>query len=219
MIKTLKIILILWFFALLFLMIYAGDPENFTVIASSVTSGTTAFLVWLNKGKLIKKFEQWEIPLIYKFVLAGTLGAMWVEFLYWFFERLFGAEGLAVSTNLLYDWIATLPWYILMIYILWFVFKKYSYSVSEILLFGGIYELGADGFLNSILNNTFPQQVLVGVAGFPVFILNYAAIILPASILVNNFQTVRDFWVKRYMYALLPLTGLVPYFLFIKLFF
>lgn len=217
--KILELIFLTWLSLLLLLMVFSRDANNFTIIAATAVSAATTFLIWSNKNYLTEKIGKWHASEKTKFILVGSAGALWVEFLYWFFEKLFGGQGLAVSTNLFYDWLATMPWYVLMVFILWQVVKKYNYSVKEILFFGGVYQVGADGFLNSVLNSNFPQQFFIGLAAFPVFVVTYSAIILPAFILSRKNNLPQKSFIKRYSYALLPLLGLVPYYIFIKILF
>ena len=100
-----------------------------------------------------------------------------------------------------------------MVVLFWQVLKKYNYSAKEILVLGGIYELGADGILGSILKGNLIAGIITGIIGFPIFIMTYSIIVLPPAYLLgkigNNFQKAKN--KQRYIYALLPLLGLIPY--------
>lgn len=203
-----------WLGILFIISILSNDANSLTVVAASTLCGLTTYYVWRHRGKIKARVDKWSKSPRKNFIVIGSLGALWAEFLYWFFEKVFGGSGIAATSNLIYDWIATMPWYIILVAIFWQVAKKYKYSIYEVLILGGIYELGADGFLGSVINDRFPELFITGMVGFPIFIITYSSIILIPFMLVDtNPKPAKKVW--RYSYALLPLLGLIPYYLFV----
>jgi len=202
----------LWVFLVIFFALL-GEVNAKVVGLSALACGLSTMLIWKNKGSIAIKVKKWKSSPTKKFILLGSLGALWAEFVYWFFERSLGGAGIAAHPNLLIDWLGTIPWYIIMVVLFWQVLKKYNYSAKEILVLGGIYELGADGILGSILKGNLIAGIITGIIGFPIFIMTYSIIVLPPAYLLgkigNNFQKAKN--KQRYIYALLPLLGLIPY--------
>ncbi|MFQ6121216.1 MAG: hypothetical protein ACE5KE_15170, partial [Methanosarcinales archaeon] len=137
--------------------IVSGNPNDVTVAVSTFVCGLSTIAFWSYRLKFKTRIKRWKVNPRKKFVLIGSIGALWVEFIFWFFEKIFGAEGVAASPNLFLDFAVTMPWYIMMLFLIWKVLNKYPYSLKEITLLGGIYELGADGFVGAFLggNLTF----------------------------------------------------------------
>ena len=199
--------------------IFSGKPNEVTVAVSTLVCGSSTVAFWIYRKDLAARVENWQMKPWKKFVLIGSAGALWVEFIFWFFEKVFGAVGVAASPNLLMDYVGTMPWYVLMLLLLWKVQNRYGYSVREMLILGGVYELGADGFFASLSSGNFPRGFLMALIAIPLFVVVYSIIIMPATYLMrNNTKTgarstplggEKNF--RRYACALLPLAGLIPY--------
>lgn len=165
--------------------------------------------------KLLNRFKpRW------RFVLVGGAGAAIVETFFWAAEKATGATGVAASPNLAVDLLATMPWYLLMLALLWKVITRYRYTLPQILLLGGVYELGADGLVGSLLGGKLEPVLLIFLPlFFPVFIVVYSAMIIPAVIALRDEleswprpEEPERRW-RKAAYGLLPLLGLLPYLL------
>ncbi|MCK4310701.1 MAG: hypothetical protein KAV80_04540 [Methanomicrobia archaeon] len=191
-----------------------------TVSVSTLFCGLSTFVFWCYRKKIASIIKRWNATPRTKFILIGSFGAAWGEFIFWFFEKIFGAVGVAAHPNFILNLIATMPWYILMIILLWRIETRYKYTFTELLLLGGIYELGADGFIGSFLGGTLslitiPMILFV----IPLFVVVYSFMILPCSNLLKEEidgirqEKVTKRRINKYIYGLLPLIGLIPYFI------
>lgn len=205
---------------LLDLIIIAGwlsqnNPSHWAVAMATITCGLLLIALGLSKQTIIDRFYILRLPDWLKILLLGLSGATVLETIFWLWEKLFGASGVAASPNILYDLLLTLPWYGLMTIIFWQVQKKNHYSLNEILFFGGIYELGADGLVGGLFKGNVWLSLTYGIIGFPVFITAYAMIMLPLAMLIKKINPVHSTCTKshlrRYAQALWPLIGLIPF--------
>ncbi len=150
----------------------AGENINDRTVAVSVfVCGISTFFFWSYKKRIARVFSTWSPRR--KFIVIGSLGAVWAECVFWFFEKVFSASGVAASPNVVLDLLITMPWYIMMVWLLFIVETKYYYTYTEILLLGGVYELGADGFLGQVLEGVTGESLLV-VIFFPMFVIVYS---------------------------------------------
>lgn len=206
-----------WFiFTVGLILVWIGG-ENIndrTVGVSALVCGGSTFFFWNYKEPLSRIFRITMSPRK-KFVFIGSLGAVWAEFVFWFFEKVFGASGVAASPHLWLDLLITMPWYMIMLFLLFKVETRYHYSYAEILLLGGIYELGADGIFAQILEGAALTNFLLVIMVIPLFVIVYSVIVLPPSyVLRNEIATIRMNQPEgkhKYRYGLLPLLGLIPY--------
>lgn len=210
-----------WLFIIIFLCLIWAIGENVndrTVSISTLFCGLSTFIFWCYRKKITFTIKRWNATPRTKFILIGSFGAVWVEFVFWLFEKIFGAVGVAAHPNLILDLVATMPWYILMIFLLWRVETTHRYTFTELLFLGGIYELGADGFIGSFLEGTLllvtiPLIFLL----IPLFVVVYSFIILPcSSLLREEIDGIRqkkamERKINKYIFGLLPLVGLTPY--------
>lgn len=209
------------FMVFLFLVWIVGENKNDrTVAVSVIVCGTSTFLFWSYRTKAANFFAFHMSPRK-KFVLIGGLGAVWAETVFWFFEKVVGASGVAANPNLLLDLLATMPWYLMMLFLLFKVETKYHYSYTEVLLLGGIYELGADGIFGQAMGGVTPLNLVLVFVVIPMFVIVYSVIVLPPTyILRRELEGVRTKEGQhKYWYALLPLLGLLPYFVVVPLLF
>ena len=161
-----------WFLLILLLCIYwlgFGTPNDRTVALSSLVCGLTSFIFLIAKRDPPEKTACMGKELC--FMLGGTLGALWVEFVFWYFERLLGASGIAADPRLGIDYLVTMPWYIIMLLLMLKVQKRYRYSIKEILFFGGVYEIGADGFIGSLFEGNLTRGFFVSILVLPLFVV------------------------------------------------
>lgn len=138
------------------------------------------------------------------------------------FLKNFNASGIAANPNLVLDWLITMPWYLMMTFLLWYVVTKYRFSLFELILLGGIYEFWADGILGNFAKGELfgPASLLLPLI-LPLFMTVYSPILLfPNLALRSEFsvyhvecQSRMSSNLRRYFYAMLPLLGLIPYFI------
>jgi hypothetical protein len=204
-----------WFFFIAFLLIVniLGESDYDRAVAGSAfVCGGSTVIFWNYRKKISQSIKgRWSPRKT--FVLVGGLGAVWAEVIFWFFEKVFGTTGVAASPHLGVDLLITMPWYILMLFLLFTVETRYNYSLTEILLLGGIYELGADGILGQMLEGAGIGLIYVfGV--IPLFVMVYSVIVLPPSYIMQ--KEIADIRKTRSqkphkIYGLLPLAGLIPF--------
>lgn len=198
---------------LIFAWIVGENNNDRTVGVSAIVCGGSTFLFW-NYKESLSVLCRIPVSPRKKFVLIGGLGAVWAEFVFWFFEKGFGASGVAASSNLGLDLLITVPWYVLMLFLLFKVETKYHYSYAEILVLGGIYELGADGILGQLFEGLTVEGLLIVPMMLPLFVIVYSIIVLPPTyVLRKEIDAIRmdEKGTHKYRYGLLPLLGLIPY--------
>ena len=212
------IVFFVWFLIIMFLILawIAGESSSDrTVGVSALVCGGSTFLFWNYREKIRKQYRITWSPRK-EFVFVGSLGAVWAECVFWFFEKWFGAGGVAASPHLVLDLVITMPWYVIMLFLLYKVETVYHYTFTEILLLGGLYELGADGLFGQVLEGLTVPNLILTVAVFPLFVVVYSVIVLPPTFLLR--EGIRSTRVNnnghKYWYGLLPLLGLVPFALY-----
>jgi hypothetical protein len=218
-----RILFSIWVLVIIFICLMWAIGENVndrTVSISTLFSGLSTFVFWCYRKKIAPIIKRWSATPRTKFILIGSFGAVWVEFIFWLLEKIFGAVGVAASPNFILDLIATMPWYILMIVLLWRIETTYRYTFTELLLLGGVYELGADGFIGSFLEGTLSLSTIPPILFLiPLFVVVYSFMILPcSSLLKEEIDRIREEKVikrriNKYIYGILPLIGLIPYFI------
>jgi hypothetical protein len=182
-----------------------------------ITCALSTFLFWTCRAPLRRLAGGWRLRPVAKFLLIGGLGAVWAEFIYWGYQEAFGITGVAANANFWLDLLVTMPWYLLMLAILWRVVTRHAYSFRELLVFGGIYDMCADGALRQIIGGVASlKAALLDVAALPMFVFAYSFIVLPACVLVwDDITSIREARPprkgNRYLYGLLPAAGLIPY--------
>jgi len=185
-----RILFSIWLLGIIFIClmwVIGKNVNDRTVSISTLFSGLSTFVFWCYRKKIAPIIKRWSAAPRTKFILIGSFGAVWIEFIFWLFEKIFGAIGVAASPNFILDLIATMPWYILMIVLLWRIELSYEYTFTELLLLGGVYELGADGFIGSFLEGTFSlSAILMILLVIPLFVVVYSFMILPCSSLLKE---------------------------------
>lgn len=205
-----------WILVALSMWFFSNDPLVILSGFGVLIVGVSSIIFWHYRIWLSLKVKEIRLSAKQKFIIIGALAAAWVELEFWVIEKLSGVSGIAASSNFFLDLFATMPWYILMMLLLWKVVTRYSYSFYVILIYGGIYDFFADGILGTIINtNAFPppQQLVSLLISFPVFVITYSLIVLAPV------QLLRDYIMKdgqrrgpaKYFYGFLPLLGLAPY--------
>ena len=210
------IFFIIWLLFILNLWLFqSGYREFFTAIAV-IISGCSTLIFWLFREKFKNLINNWDITPKKKFIIIGSLCAIYIETIFWIVESIAGFEGLAAHPNLLIDLSLTMPWYVAMITLLWNVETKHKYSYLEVLILGGIYDFFADGIIGSIFSGTFsPLTLILLVIIFPIFLMTYSFIVLIPSFLVRNEIEIIQSESKsvhvqnKWLYSLYPLLGLL----------
>lgn len=206
------------FNALMFSFTYVKNQTNAIVIFISIMCcGFSTLIFWIKREGLKEKVESWDKRPALKFILFGSLGAIWVEFIFWLFEKLFNTIGVAASPSLLLDLVATMPWYITMVALVWVIHKRYSYTLVEMAFLGGFYEfISPDGVMAVIFSGQFANLILLP-AMIPMYVFVYSYIVLPPTILTrkeiemeNSIHMDRKSN-RRFVYGMIPLLGLIPY--------
>lgn len=208
-----RALLLIWLLIALYYWIILGEKSFKFSALGAIVSGFSTFLFWNYRKQISAAINKIAISPLKKFVLIGSLAAVWVEFEFWVVGEIFNAR-IAANPNIFMDLLATMPWYVVMVFLLWKVEKKYSYSIYIILLFGGIYDFFTDGVIGTILNaGTFPLYLLPFIiTSFPIFVLCYSFIVLPPTYLlrdeINRGVIQQKNTINKYLYGLLPLLGL-----------
>ena len=208
-----------WFILIVFVVLMSmGSSSNRAVGVSVFFCGGCTFLFW-NCREKFSRICGFPMSPRKKFVLVGSLGAAWAECVFWFFEKLFGASGVAAHPNLILDLLITMPWYVLMVFLLYNVETTYHYSYYEILLLGGIYEMGADGIVGQLFELNM-GNILLALLVIPEFVIVYSIIVLPPSYVLrkDSDMPVLEEGNRKYRYGLLPLVGLIPFAVYVLLF-
>ena len=158
-----------------------GDVSGVTVGVSTFFVGFSTLLFWRFRVPISAFFTGISISSRKRFILVGGLGAMWAESVFWLFEKIFGVVGVAAHPNLLMDLVATMPWYLMMVALMWKMFQRYDYSIKEIFFLGAVYELAADGIFGSMIKGTLDpvNLALIPMLYVPIFAVVYSIIVIP----------------------------------------
>jgi len=146
------------------------------------------------------------------FMTVGAFLAVIVEWLFWFISKQFSVTGIAAHENFGVDLILTMPWYLCMLGILYFIQKKFGYTLFELFILGGVYEFFIDGVVGVLFKG---GNIALSLLGIPFFMVVYSAIIIPPSLLLD--AKPKGFFMFRYVAALLPLLAAVPYLILLTL--
>ena len=197
-------------------------PNNLTTFCAIETAGLYTLLLFLTR--------RWWLPILakhpaFRAIVFGIFNAALIEAEFWAFERLFGGSGIAASSNLLLDWLLTMPWYIGMVILFVRGQTRSRFSPLLLLLLCGLYEAGSDGVVGG--------QVLPWISGHPVpllhawafllfiafweFIPVYSSMILPAAWVIAMTPMPDPPPQRRWRDALLPLAWLLPYTVYLVL--
>ena len=182
-----SVFFIIWLLFILNLWLFQSGFQEFLTAIAIIISGCSTLLFWLFRNKIKELVNKWNVSPKAKFILIGSLCAMYIETVFWIVEQIAGFEGLAAHPNLLIDLLITMPWYVAMITLLWKVETKRKYSYLEILILGGIYDFFADGIIGSIFSGAFSPLILILlVILYPIFFVAYSLIVLTPSFLIED---------------------------------
>ncbi len=158
-----------------------ASPEDRTLAISIALSGVyTLLLKWSRPWWLPRLASR---PLRNAMIL-GSVNAAVIETLFLVVEKIMGAEGVAAHPNLIMDLLLTMPWYIGMVIIFVRVQHGRRFAPAVVLMLGGLYEAGADGFVGgtfegSIFTPAF--YLLLPLVFLWMFIPVYSSMVLPPA--------------------------------------
>jgi hypothetical protein len=192
-------------------------PENFTLTASVWFAGLYTLGFYFTR--------HWWLPQLARrplrnAVILGAFNAAVIEAEFLFFEKLFGAEGVAAHPDLLFDLILTMPWYILMVITFVKVQHRWRFSAATVLFLGGVYEMGADGIVGPLLEAiagdsfslfTLEYWLMMALMGLWLFIPVYSSMVLPPTWLVTNTDSPESPSGSAWKAALKPMFWLIPF--------
>jgi len=191
-------------------------PNNLTTFSAIETAGVYCLALFLTR--------RWWLPFLARrpalsAPAIGIFNAGLIEAEFWAYERLFGGSGVSASSNLLLDWLFTMPWYIGMVILFVRGQRRSRFPTVVLFLLGGLFETGADGVVGG--------QVMPWISGHPVALLSSWAFLVAIAfwefILVYSSMILPPAWViaaafpggspprRRWRDALMPLAWLVPY--------
>jgi hypothetical protein len=181
-----------------------------------LTTAASTFAFWVCRRGLGRAIAGWRLKPGLRFVIIGGLGAVWAEFLFWGYQTAFHITGVAANANFGLDLAVTMPWYLLMLALVWRVVTRQAYTVRELAFLGGVYDLCADGLLRQTIGGVVSAKAAVlDVVLLPMFIVAYSIMVLPPCVLladeIGRIRGERPARRGRLLYGLLPAAGLVPY--------
>lgn len=190
-----------------------GDLENRAIAMATVSCGLGSIWFWYFGKSIINCLSCYFWSGWRKVLTLGLSGAIVIEFVFWLWEKIAGPEVVPFDISYLINFIFVLIGYLIIILIFWQVQKRYKYSTSEILVFGGFYQVGIDVFIEPMFRDNPLWGLVYGLVGLPVFMTVASVIMLPLSQLIKNIRpttakTAGKF--KRYFLALIPILGLIP---------
>jgi hypothetical protein len=190
-----------------------SDPtlRNITLLLSILSSGLYALILYLARDRWMPLLARHPLR---NACLFGIFNAVAVETIFWTYERLLGASGVAASFNLLLDLIITMPWYVGMVILFVRAQDRRRFSPAIVLLLGAVYELGADGIVGGMIfgGGLFsPGAWLLLALAFWEFIPVYASMMLPPALLIGKVPKKPSPSYPAWVDALSPLAWLIPY--------
>ena len=136
-------------------------PNNLTTCFAIESAGLYTLVLFLTRRAwlgLLARRPALVAPAI------GSFNAAVIEAEFWAYERLFSGSGVAASSNLLLDWLLTMPGYIGMVLLFVRGQQRSRFPPMDFFLLGGLYEIGADGVVGGqvILFLVKRQPVVAG---------------------------------------------------------
>ncbi len=208
---------ILWGLVILIIVaILEPTPESLTIIVSIFASGFYTLFLYFTRFLWLRWLAR--RPLL-SAALLGIFNAAVVETVFWFFEKVFGAEGVAAHPNLIVDLAITMPWYILMVISFVRVQARWRFSAAVVLLLGAVYETGGDGIVGGLVVPLllgegpafFEFWVMMALVAFWQFIPVYSSMVLPPAWIVADDISVSPTASPIWLDALKPLFWLIPF--------
>ena len=158
-----------------------ASPEDRTLAISISASGLYTLLLYRTRDRWLPRLAGHPLR---NAMILGSANAAVIETLFLVVEKIMGAEGVAAHPNLIMDLLVTMPWYIGMVVIFVRVQHVRRFSPVIVLLLGGLYEIGADGFVGGAFGGSIftPAFYLLIPAVFLwLFIPVYSSMVLPPA--------------------------------------
>ena len=173
-------------FIIILMTLLNPTPRSITVLLSIISSGVYTLLLYLTRNRLIPPLAGRPVR---NACLLGILNAAIVETIFWSWQSILGSSGVAASSNLLVDFFITMPWYAGMVILFVRAQDRRRFSISAVLLLGGLYETGADGIVGNMVfgHGIFSPGAWVLLAiSFWGFILVYSSMVLPPALVIDR---------------------------------
>jgi hypothetical protein len=173
-------------FIILLMTLSNPTPRSITVLISIMSSGVYTLLLYLTRKHWIALLAGRPVR---NACLLGIFNAAVVETIFWSWQSILGSSGVAASSNLLVDFIITMPWYTGMVILFVRAQDRRRFSISAILLLGGLYETGADGIVGNMIfgHGMFSPGAWVLLAiSFWGFILVYSSMVILPALLIDR---------------------------------
>jgi hypothetical protein len=184
--------LLSWFvFDIILLIVWLSGPDNNNkVVATAVlTVGLLSFLFYEENNVFTNWLARNNRFVFLKFMSLGLIGAIVVEFIFWFWERAFGVLGVVANHDLFINWLVTLPIYFFVLLSFWFIQKRKNYSLGRVFVIGGIYELIAEGLIGGFFKGSILLGLVYGLIGLPIFMVVYSLMLLPPAIFLKKIRS------------------------------
>ena len=195
-------------------------PENHTLAASIWWAGAYTLA--------LRATRRWWLPLLSKHplrnaVLLGIFNAAVIETEFLCFEKIFGAAGVAAHPNLIVDLVMTMPWYILMVLTFVKVQHRWRFSAATVLFLGGVYEMGGDGLVGSLMGMLWGKfqflnleyWLMMAFVFLWAFIPVYSSMVLPPTWIVATTDPPEQPAGSAWRAALEPMLWLIPFTLYL----
>jgi hypothetical protein len=216
--QVILITLILVEFAAVATLMIFQEPETVTIAVSAYVCGLTTLAIGVGVLLARQVWKPLRLPgclggLV--FIIVGSLGAVYAETVYWGFEKVFGAQGVAADPNLIVDLLVTMPWYFAMVTALWLVQRRFRYHWTTVALLGALYEAAGDGIVGHIVggNAITLEYLFLLLVFFPgIFMVTYAPmVVVPVWLFpMDDKRYTGPRWLKI-VGGFLPLLPLIPY--------
>ena len=204
-----------------------ASPEDRTLAISISLSGLYTLLLYRTRPRWLPRLANHPLR---NAMILGSVNAAIIETLFLVVEKIMGAEGVAAHPNLIMDLLLTMPWYIGMVIVFVRVQQWRRFSTAVVLLLGGLYEVGADGFVGGAFGGSIFMPafyVMIPTLYVWLFIPVYSSMVLPSAWVINTSTPPADSpvlppnrWLRllapkpsgpAWRDALRPLLGIVPF--------
>lgn len=101
-------IILLWFSFVLLIWFGQGNVQDILTAFCVITCGISTIVFWIFRDKIKNLIKKWNATPKQKFLILGSLGAIYVEFVFWIVEKLAGYDGLAAHPNFLINLLITM---------------------------------------------------------------------------------------------------------------
>jgi len=163
-----------------------ASPEDRTLAISITSSGLYTLLLHRTRARWVPRLAAHPLR---NAMILGSVNAAVIETLFLVVEKIMSAEGVAAHPNLLLDLVLTMPWYIGMVVIFVRMQHGRRFSAVIVLMLGGLYEIGADGFIGGTFEGsvfTPAFYLLMPTVFLWLFIPVYSSMVLPPAWVIDT---------------------------------